>query len=42
MTHYQEYTLFLPPDCPTMWDHITRLPHRHPTMWVTHAAAFFV
>ncbi len=22
MTHYQEYTLFLPPNCPTKWDHL--------------------
>ena len=40
MTHYQEYTLFLPPNCPTMWDHLkvcivnhglafTRFLHRH-------------
>ena len=25
MTHYLEYTLFLPPNCPTMWDHLTQL-----------------
>ena len=27
MTHYQEYTLFLPPNCPRKWDHLS-LPVR--------------
>ena len=40
MTHYQEYTLFLPPNCPTKWDHLNSPIPSH--LVGDNAAPFFV